>query len=99
MSSQVAYAHTDGQAKGLALVTASHAYSRKLEGTLITKDVVYRVYITKTGSTSIEIRTDSFQFEGDAPRLINYCITTMVAVDRETMRPVLAGVLMPRRAS
>lgn len=92
LTADVAYAHTDGQAKGLALVTASHAYSRKLEGTHIDKDVTYRVYITKTGSTSIEIRTDSFQFDHGEPTLINYCITTMVAVDRETMRPVPGAV-------
>mmetsp|Transcript_7531 Transcript_7531/g.22310 ORF Transcript_7531/g.22310 Transcript_7531/m.22310 type:complete len:471 (+) Transcript_7531:138-1550(+) len=92
LTADVAYAHTDGLARGLALVTASHAYSRKLEGTHISKDVVLRVYITKTGSTSLEIRTDSLQYDGGAPTLINYCITTMVAVDRATTRPVPGSV-------
>ena len=83
LTADSAYLHTDGHAKGLAMVTAGHYFSRKLERTVDDADVTMRCYPTAVGNSSIEIRTDGLQ----NGRLINFCHTTMVCVDAKTLRP------------
>ena len=91
LTADVAYRHTDGHERGLALVTASHAHARKLESTNIEEDMSLRCYVTRTGGSSLEIRTDAIQARGASEVLVNSCATTMVALDGETMRPILCG--------
>ncbi|KAH8068862.1 IMP dehydrogenase [Aureococcus anophagefferens] len=52
LTADVAYAHTDGEKRGLALVTASHSHSRKLERTAIARDLSLRCYVTRDGSAA-----------------------------------------------
>jgi len=61
LTADVAYRHTDGTARGLALVTAGHAHSRKLQVTQLNRDVWLRCYVTSCGKNSLEVRTDAIQ--------------------------------------
>ena len=61
LTADVAYRHTDGAARGLALVTAGHAHSRKLQATQLDRDLWLRCYVTSCGSSSLEVRTDAVQ--------------------------------------
>lgn len=90
LTADSAYLHTDGHGRGLALVTAGHYFSRKLQRTAYDKDVTLRCYPIATGNSSIEIRTDGIQ-DG---KLINFCHTVMVCVDANTHRPV-KGMVPP----
>lgn len=90
LTADSAYLHTDGHAKGLALVTAGHYFSRKLTRTFPDVDFSMRCYPTAVGNSSIEIRTDAIQHN----KLVNFCHTIMVCVDRETLRPV-KGMIPP----
>ena len=90
LTADSAYMHTDGHAKGLALVTAGHYFSRKLARTFPDVDFSMRCYPTAVGNSSIEIRTDAIQNN----KLVNYCHTIMVCVDRTTLRPV-KGMMPP----
>jgi acyl-coenzyme A thioesterase 9 len=90
LTADSAYMHTDGHAKGLALVTAGHYFSRKLTRTFPDVDFSMRCYPTAVGNSSIEIRTDAIQNN----KLVNYCHTIMVCVDRTTLRPV-KGMMPP----
>ena len=93
LTADVAYAHTDGENQGLALVTASHSHSRKLERTAIARDLSLRCYVTRTGSASLEVRTDAVQVdEAGVEVLVNSCATTMVAVDGATGKPAKGAV-------
>ena len=93
LTADVAYRHTDGHARGLALVTASHYHAIKLGRTVAGRDVTIRCYVTSTGSSSLEVRTDALQVdESGQERLINVCHTAMVALDKSTMRPVKGAV-------
>ena len=89
ITADVAYRHTDGEARGLALVTAAHNHSRKLRATDTSRDVLLRSYVTAAGTSSLEVRTDALQWDPGTGRevLINVCHTTMVALDKHTMRP------------
>lgn len=89
LTADVAYRHTDGHARGLALVTASHYHAIKLGRTTPGHDLTIRCYVTSTGSSSLEVRTDALQVnEAGQERLVNVCHTAMVALDKATMRPV-----------
>ena len=90
LTADSAYIHTDGHAKGLALVTAGHYFSRKLTRTIPDVDFSMRCYPTAVGNSSIEIRTDAIQ----NMKLVNFCHTIMVCVDRKTLRPV-KGMIPP----
>ena len=93
LTADVAYRHTEGHARGLALVTASHYHAIKLGRTVAGRDFTIRCYITSTGSSSLEVRTDALQVdESGQERLINVCHTAMVALDKSTMRPVKGAV-------
>ncbi len=93
LTADVAYRHTDGVAKGLALVTAGHYHSRKTRQTDIQSDVILRCYMTAAGSTSREVRTDAQQNDTSGLEvLMNVCHTTMVALDGTTMRPAKGSV-------
>jgi hypothetical protein len=61
LTADVSYRHTDGTARGLALVTAGHAHSRKLQVTQLNRDVWMRCYVTSCGKNSLEVRTDAIQ--------------------------------------
>jgi len=52
LTADVAYAHTDGIAKGLALVTAGHYNSVKLGRTSPKRDIHLRSYITAVSHES-----------------------------------------------
>mmetsp|Transcript_11185 Transcript_11185/g.36959 ORF Transcript_11185/g.36959 Transcript_11185/m.36959 type:complete len:453 (+) Transcript_11185:3-1361(+) len=86
-----AYTHV-GRDRGLALVTAGHAFSRKLGRTPERTDLTLRSYVTSTGSSSLEVRTDAIQIVGNTEVLRNFCHTTMVAVDEKTLKPVKGAV-------
>jgi acyl-CoA hydrolase len=89
LTADVAYRHTDGHARGLALVTASHYHSIKLGRTIVGRDMIIRCYVTSTGSSSLEVRTDALQADASGKEwLVNVCHTAMVALDHATMRPV-----------
>lgn len=89
LTADAAYLHTDGHARGLALVTAGHYFSRKLARTVAERDVTIRCYPTSVGSSSLEIRTDALQnSEHGTEKLLNSCHTVMVCVDAETLKPV-----------
>lgn len=90
LTADSAYMHTDGHAKGLALVTAGHYFSRKLTRTFPDVDFSMRCYPTAVGNSSIEIRTDAIQNN----KLVHFCHTIMVCVDRATLRPV-KGMMPP----
>lgn len=90
LTADSAYMHTDGHEKGLALVTAGHYFSRKLRRTLPDVDFTVRCYPTSVGNSSLEIRTDAIQND----KLVNFCHTVMVCVDRATLRPV-KGMIPP----
>jgi acyl-coenzyme A thioesterase 9 len=90
LTADSAYMHTDGHAKGLALVTAGHYFSRKLSRTVPDVDVTIRCYPTAVGNSSIEIRTDALQND----QLVNFCHTIMVCVDGTTLKPV-KGMIPP----
>ena len=92
LTADVAYRHTDGVARGLALVTAAHSHSRKLTHTEICCDMTLRCYVTRTGSASLEVRTDAIQMREGSEVLVNTCATTMVALDAATMRPAKGAV-------
>jgi len=93
LTGDVAYKHTDGHARELAIVTASHCHSRKLGHARPGVNVSLRSYITATGSSSMEVRTDAIQVdECGHERLVNMCHTTMVALDKATMRPKKGAV-------
>lgn len=93
LTADVAYRHTDGVAKGLALVTAGHYHSRKMKRTDISADVVLRCYMTAAGSASLELRTDAIQRDQSGNEaLVNVCHTTMVALNGATMRPARGAV-------
>jgi acyl-coenzyme A thioesterase 9 len=90
LTADSAYMHTDGHKKGLALVTAGHYFSRKLRRTLPDVDFTIRCYPTAVGNSSLEIRTDAIQND----KLVNFCHTVMVCVDRNTLRPA-KGMISP----
>lgn len=94
LTADVAYRHTDGMNKGLALVTAGHYHSRKMLPTSLDADLTLRCYMTAVGSASLEVRTDAIQCDPKTgeERLLNVCHTTMVALDGETMRPAKDAV-------
>lgn len=92
LTCDVAFRHTNGFERGLALVTACHSHSAKLESTPPGVDFRLRCYVTATGSASLEVRTDSLIGEGGEERLVNVCHTTMVAVDKETKKVVKGAV-------
>jgi len=72
----------------VAFVTAGHFNSRKLHSTDISKDLILRCYPTNTGTASIEIRTDVIQLDDEEEeKLVNVCFTSMVAVNKKTLRP------------
>eukprot|EP00472_Partenskyella_glossopodia_P004298 CAMPEP_0197539240 /NCGR_PEP_ID=MMETSP1318-20131121/62099_1 /TAXON_ID=552666 /ORGANISM="Partenskyella glossopodia, Strain RCC365" /LENGTH=410 /DNA_ID=CAMNT_0043097905 /DNA_START=405 /DNA_END=1637 /DNA_ORIENTATION=- len=78
-------------------VTGGHYFSRKLAKTDIYKDVYLRVYITNVGTKSIEVRTDAIQPSADHPDgeiLVNFCHTTMVALDKKTHKTANAYPLV-----
>ena len=89
LTADVAYRHTDGERRGLALVTAGHYHSRKLAATDPRQDVVLRCYLTACGGASLEVRTDAVQVDevSGEETLVNVCHTTMVALCKDTMRP------------
>ena len=93
LTCDVAYRHTDGQKKGISLVTASHFNSMQLRRTKRERDVTLRCYVTSAGSSSLEVRTDALQ-KDDAgnEQLTHVCHTAMVAIDNETSRPVKGAV-------
>ena len=94
LTADVAYRHTDGIARGLTLVTAGHYHSRKMKATDVSNDVSLRCYVTAAGGASMEIRTDALQRDlstGDEV-LVNVCHTTMVALDKMTMRPAKGSI-------
>lgn len=92
LTADAAYLHTDGHARGLALVTAGHYFSRKMARTAPDTDVTVRCYPTSTGSSSLEIRTDAVQMKDGQEELLNVCHTTMVCVDAATLRPAKGAV-------
>lgn len=65
-------------------VTGGHYHSRKIRKTNLTKDIHLRCYLTRVGTSSVEIRTDAVQDN----ELVNACHTVMVALDPHTMRPL-----------
>ena len=93
LTADSAYLHTDGHKKGLALVTAGHYFSRKLRRTLPDVDFIIRCYPTAVGNSSLEIRTDAIQND----KLVNFCHTVMVCVDRTTLRPA-KGMIPPLKS-
>lgn len=78
LTADVAYKHTRGNERGLTLVTASHSHSRKVERTNIERDLALRCYVTRTGSASLELRTDALQYTDGEEKLVN-----TVAVEEE----------------
>ena len=96
LTGDVAYRHTDGEARGIRLVTAGHYHSRKLRRTDIMRDVALRCYLTATGNSSLELRTDAVQLNPHTgeEELVNVCHTTMVAVDQASLRPI-KGMIPP----
>jgi acyl-CoA hydrolase len=97
LTGDVAYRHTNGNERNLALVTAGHYHSRKLKGTDLNRDTLLRCYLTACGTTSLEVRTDALQLDPitGEEQLINVCHTTMVALDKNTMRPMKGGGAVP----
>ena len=93
LTADVAYRHTNGATRGLVLVTASHYNSIKLRRTQPGRDLTFRCYVTSTSSSSLEVRTDALQQDEDGNEcLVNVCHTTMVALDKATMRPCKGAV-------
>jgi len=95
LTADVAYRHTaasshsDSTTSNIAFVTAGHYHSRKIHQTDITNDLILRCYPTHTGTASMEIRTDALQRDANGNEiLVNVCFTSMVAVDKDTLRPV-----------
>lgn len=93
LTADVAYRHAatssnSSPAADVAFVTAGHYHSRKIRRTDLSKDIILRCYPTNAGRSSIEIRTDALQKDEDGKeRLLNVCFTSMVAVDKKTLRP------------
>jgi len=93
ITADVAYRHTNGAARGLVLVTASHYNSMKLRRTLAGRDLTIRSYVTSVSSSSLEVRTDALQVDEQGNEyLVNVCFTAMVACDKATMRPCKGAV-------
>lgn len=91
LTADVAYRHasSSSNSEDIAFVTAGHYYSRKINRTKLSKDIILRCYPTLTGRSSMEIRTDALQEDDSGTeKLINVCFTSMVAVDKQTLRPV-----------
>mmetsp|Transcript_15983 Transcript_15983/g.24006 ORF Transcript_15983/g.24006 Transcript_15983/m.24006 type:complete len:577 (+) Transcript_15983:21-1751(+) len=90
LTADVAYRHASSSTgtNDVSFVTAGHYHSRKIHRTDLTKDVILRCYPTHTGQASLEIRTDALQIDDNGNEvLVNVCFTSMVAVDKETLRP------------
>ena len=93
LTADVAYRHTDGLARNLIMVTASHYNSIKMRRTLSGRDMIVRCYVTAVSTSSLEVRTDALQVNEDGEEfLVNVCHTAMVALDKETMRPCKTGL-------
>ena len=93
LSADVAYRHTDGLARNLIMVTASHYNSIKMRRTLSGRDMIVRCYVTAVSTSSLEVRTDALQVNEDGEEfLVNVCHTVMVALEKETMRPCKTGL-------
>ena len=93
LSADVAYRHTDGLARNLIMVTASHYNSIKMRRTLSGRDLIVRCYVTAVSTSSLEVRTDALQVNDDGEEfLVNVCHTVMVALEKETMRPCKTGL-------
>lgn len=93
LTADVAYRHTDGIAQGLGLVTAAHSHSENLGRIEPRKDVTLRCYLTAAGNTSLEVRTDCLQKdEVGVEQLVSVCHTTLVVVDKFTLRPKKGSV-------
>ena len=83
---------------GLTMVTAGHYHSLKLGKTVPGRNASLRCYVTGTGSSTVEVRTDGLQADDNGvERLVNVCHTIMVALDSRTMTPV-KGAVAPLRA-
>ena len=98
LTADVAYRHAAAPASSnsnsdsttnIAFVTAGHYHSRKIHQTDVTNDIILRCYPTHTGTSSMEIRTDALQRDVNGNEiLVNVCFTSMVAVDKDTLRPI-----------
>ena len=102
LTGDAAYRHVNAGVKRsepeLALVTAGHYHSLKLGKTVPGRNTSLRCYVTGTGSSTVEVRTDGLQADDNGvERLVNVCHTIMVALDAETMTPV-RGSVAPLRA-
>lgn len=86
LTADVAYRHCDGE--NVNLVTAGHYHSRKFQRTNIHQDVLLRSYVTAVGTSSMEVRTDAIQISEEKEVLVNVCHTVMVALDKETNKPL-----------
>ena len=106
LTADVAYRHAAAAAaapsnsdstNNIAFVTAGHYHSRKIHQTDITNDIILRCYPTHTGTSSMEIRTDALQRDANGNEiLVNVCFTSMVAVDKDTLRPVKGKDTIPK---
>lgn len=95
LTADVAYRHasSSSNSEDIAFVTAGHYYSRKFHRTDLCKDLILRCYPTQVGTSSVEVRTDALQEdENGVEKLINVCFTSMVAVDKQKLRPVKGAV-------
>ncbi|KAL3915166.1 MAG: hypothetical protein SGILL_005776, partial [Bacillariaceae sp.] len=96
LTADVAYRHcshfdgNDDTDIGLVLVTGGHYNSRKFCRTNIDNDAILRSYLTSTGTSSMEIRTDAIQIDDDTGKeiLVNVCHTVMVALDAKSGKPL-----------
>ena len=63
-------------------MTAGHYHSLKLGKTVPGRNASLRCYVTGTGSSTVEVRTDGLQADDNGvERLGNVCHTIMVALD------------------
>jgi len=89
ITADVAYRHCDPSLQRLSLVTAGHYDSKRLRPITISSDISMRSYVVLTGKSSLEIRTDTYQVDSDGvEQLCDVCHTVMVALDKDTGKPV-----------
>jgi len=98
LTGDVAHHHCAAGLSGHALVTGGHYHSVKLGRALPGIDITLRCYVTRTGSASLEVRTDAVQLNPTtgAEKLVNVCHTMMVATDPATSKPVQGDIYTAR---
>lgn len=94
LTGDVAHKHVSNGGGSYNLVTGGHYHSVKLARALPGVDMTLRCYITRTGSSSLEVRTDAVQVLSSTgvERLVNVCHTVMVATDPATGKGVKGAV-------